>query len=273
MITGSDDFGFGGSGSSMVDQMKTTLREAVEDEDVKAIVLRINSPGGEVTASDTIYNEVRMANQKKPVVVYMDSVAASGGYYVACGAEEIIANETTLTGSIGVIIQTLNYRELFGKVGLESLVFKSGEFKDLLSSTREMSVDEKAMVQEMVMEIYEKFLGIVAESRELPADQLRIGIADGRVFSGAKAKEAGLIDATGYIEDAYERARKLAGAPDAPVYRIRSSVGFFEAIGLAEGSGEKPKSESGRLEIDISDRIWPRLQPGMIYLLPTAFSR
>lgn len=273
LITSSANFGFGGTGASMVDRMKSLLEQAVENEDVKAIVLRINSPGGEVTASDTIYHAVREANEKKPVIVFMDSVAASGGYYIACGAEEILANDTTLTGSIGVIIQTLNYRELFGKVGLESLVFKSGEYKDILSGDREMTEDEKSMVQEMVMEIYEKFLGIVAESREVPEDTLRNGIADGRVFSGAKAKEAGLIDDTGYIENAYDRARDLAGVPDAEVLKIRSTVGLFEAFGLVEGSGDAPPANTSRVEIDVADRIWPRLRPGMIYLLPASFAR
>lgn len=273
MITSSANFGFGGSGASMVDRMKEQLKLAIENEDVKAIVLRINSPGGEVTASDTIYDAVKKANEEKPVIVFMDSTAASGGFYIACGAEEIFANETTLTGSIGVIIQTLNYRELFGKVGLESLVFKSGKYKDILSSSREMTVEEKSLVQEMVMEIYDKFLGIVAESRDLPEDTLRNGIADGRVLSGAAAKEAGLIDDTGYIEDAYDRARELVKEPDAEVQKIRSTVGFFEAFGLVESAKNLPPARANRVEIDVSDRLLPQLQPGVIYLLPSSFAR
>lgn len=270
MITSTANFGFGGTGESMVDRMKTGLEKAVKDDDVKAIVLRINSPGGEVTASDTIYHAVKQANDEKPVIVFMDSTAASGGYYVACGASEIMANETTLTGSIGVIIQTLNYNELFGKVGLESLVFKSGKYKDILSSSREMTEEEKGLVQDMVMEIYDRFLAVVAESREMTKVELRDGMADGRVLSGAAARDAGLIDDTGYIEDAYDRARELAGAPDAEVEKVRSTVSFFEAFGLVEGSRG---TAGNRVEIDVSERLLPPLQPGAVYLLPSSFGR
>lgn len=262
------DLLFGTTSKSMVDRIKEELETALDDDDVKAIVLRVNSPGGEVTASDTIYHAVKQASARKPVVVYMDSMAASGGYYAACGATEIMANETTLTGSIGVIISTLNYRELFGKVGLESRVFKSGEFKDILSGSREMSPEEAALVQEMVMESYGRFVGIVSEARGIPEAQLRQGLADGRVLSGAKAKEGGLVDATGYIEDAYDRARELGKAPEAEVWRVRSGYSFLDA--LLSSRALSPDTAQ-RVEIDVSERLWPRLQPGMIYLLPSAW--
>lgn len=261
-------FGLTSTSESMVDRFKKQLEQATENEEVKAIVLRINSPGGEVTASDTIYNAIQLANAKKPVVVYMDSVAASGGYYAACGASEIMANETTMTGSIGVIISTINYRELFGKVGLESQVFKSGKFKDLLSGGREMRPEEADLVQEMVMETYDKFVGIVAEAREIPVGKLKKDIADGRIFSGAKAKEVGLVDETGYIEDAYDRARELGKAPNAEVWKLNSPISLFDALGMARAQAQTPD----RLEIDVSDRILPRLQPGMIYLLPPTWA-
>jgi protease-4 len=269
VITGVADFGFGGSGLSMVDQIKEELKEALENDDVKAIVLRVNSPGGEVTASDTIYEAIRQANEKKPVVVYMDSVAASGGYYAACGGTEIMANETTMTGSIGVIISALNYRELFGKVGLDFQVFKSGEFKDLLSGSREMSPAESALIQDMVMETYDKFVGIVSEARGIPVDRLRNGIADGRIFSGAKAKEAGLVDATGYIEDAYDRARELGKAPEAEVLKIHTQPTLLESLSMMKSGA----AAGNRVEIDVSERLLPRLQPGMVYLLPSAWAQ
>lgn len=268
LITSMGNFGFGGSGQSMVDQIKAELKRAVENEEVKAIVLRINSPGGEVTASDTIYQAIKEANAKKPIVVYMDSVAASGGYYAACGATEIMANETTMTGSIGVIMSAINYRELFGKVGLESQVFKSGEFKDLLNGGREMTPEEFDLVQGMVMETYDKFVGIVAEAREIPEAKLRDGIADGRIFSGAKAKEVGLVDETGYIENAYDRARELGKAPGAEVLKIHTQPTLFEAFGMVKGGAPA----QGRIEIDLSDRLLPRLQPGMVYLLPSTWA-
>lgn len=269
VITGVADFGFGGSGQSMVQEIKTELKQALENEEVKAIVLRINSPGGEVTASDTLYEAIRQANEKKPVVVYLDSVAASGGYYAACGGSEILANETTMTGSIGVIISALNYRELFGKVGLQFQVFKSGEFKDLLSGSREMSPEEAALIQGMVTETYDKFVGIVSRARKIPEETLRNGIADGRIFSGAKAKEAGLVDATGYVEDAYDRARELGRAPGAEVLEIHTRPSLLEALTQARAG----VSAGNRLEIDLSDRLLPRLQPGMVYLLPSSWAQ
>ena len=269
LITSAGDFGFGGTGQSMVERLKAELKQAVENKDTKAIVLRINSPGGEVTASDTIYHAIKQANEKKPVVVFMDSVAASGGYYAACGATEIFANETTMTGSIGVIISSISYHELLGKVGVEPQVFKSGKFKDLLSGTREMNPEEAALVQDMVMETYDKFVGIVAEARELPEADLRKDIADGRIFSGAKAKSVGLVDTTGYLEDAYDRARELGKAPEAKVWKIRSPATVFEALGMVKAKAAA--APQNRIELDVSDRILPRLQPGMVYLLPSTW--
>ena len=173
---------------SMVDDMRAALQQARDDSRVKAIVLEIDSPGGEVTASDAIYSAVIKARARKPVVVYMESLAASGGYYVSCGGKFLMANETTITGSIGVIIQTLNYEQLFNKIGLASVVFKSGKFKDMLNGARPITPEERELVQNFIMKTYDKFLGIVAKERKLPADLLRNTIADGRILSG---KEAG----------------------------------------------------------------------------------
>jgi protease-4 len=261
---------FGGGGESMVEKIKKSLKKAREDEDVKAIVLRVNSPGGEVTASDTIYHAVQEANAEKPVVVFMDSLAASGGYYVACAATEIVANETTLTGSIGVIIQTLNYKDLFGKVGLDAESFTSGEFKDTLSGSRTMRPDEKAYVQNLVMQMYDKFLGIVSEGRDIPIERLKKNkIADGRIFTGKEALEKNLVDANGYIEDAYDRARELADAPDAKVIHLKSNPTFFE---IMFAGAQQAAGGSRRVEIDVSNRLLPRLEPGMMYFLPSFYA-
>src|SRR5205823_1649862 len=164
------------------------------DSRVKAIVLVIDSPGGEVTASDAIYSAVVKAGARKPVVVYMESLAASGGYYVSCGGKFLMASETTITGSIGVIIQTLNYEQLFNKVGLASVIFKSGKFKDMLNGARPITPEERELVQNFIMKTYDKFLGIVAKERNLSADLLRNTIADGRILSGKEAFENKLID-------------------------------------------------------------------------------
>ena len=123
----------GNVGDSMVEDMRIALQQARDDDDIRAVILEVDSPGGEVTASDMIYNAVVKTRARKPVVIYMDSVAASGGYYIACGGKYLMANDTTITGSIGVIIQTLNYEQLFNKIGLASVVFKSGKFKDMLN--------------------------------------------------------------------------------------------------------------------------------------------
>src|SRR6266702_1349101 len=199
---------------SMVDDMRAALQQARDDDRVKAIVLEIDSPGGEVTASDAIYSALVKARAKKPVVVYMESLAASGGYYVSCGGRYLMANETSITGSIGVIIQTLNYEQLFNKIGLASVVFKSGKFKDMLNGARPMTPEERDYIQSFVMKTYEKFLGIVAKERNLPAEVLRNGIADGRILSGRDALENKLIDGLGQIEDALAKAKELGHAPD-----------------------------------------------------------
>ncbi|HEX4641750.1 MAG TPA: signal peptide peptidase SppA, partial [Chthoniobacterales bacterium] len=205
----------GNVGETMVDDMRLALQQARDDDRVRAVVLEIDSPGGEVTASDIIYNWVVKTRSKKPVIVYMDSLAASGGYYVACGGKYLMANETTITGSIGVIIQTLNYEQLFNKVGLASVVFKSGKFKDMLNGARQVTPEERDMIQGFVMKTYEKFLGVVARERNLPADALRNSIADGRILSGKDALENKLIDGTGQIEDAFAKAKELGRAPGA----------------------------------------------------------
>src|SRR5678815_1010157 len=155
----------GAASDNMVDDLRMALQQARDDDRVKGVVLEIDSPGGEVTASDMIYNAVVKTRARKPVVVYMDSLAASGGYYVSCGGKYLMANETTITGSIGVIIQTLNYEQLLNKVGLASVVFKSGKFKDMLNGARPITPEERELVQNFVMATYEKFLGIVARER------------------------------------------------------------------------------------------------------------
>src|SRR6059058_4875990 len=224
----------GSVSDSMVDDMRMALQQARDDDRVKAIVLEIDSPGGEVTASDAIYGALVKARARKPVVIYMDSLAASGGYYVSCGGKFLMASETTITGSIGVIIQTLNYEQLLNKVGLASVVFKSGKFKDMLNGARPITPEERELVQSFIMKTYDKFLGIVARERNLPADGLRNSIADGRILSGKDALENKLIDGVGQIEDAYAKAKQLSGAPEAAVVRYAApfSLGrFFRALG------------------------------------------
>ena len=256
----------GNLGDSMVDDLRLALDQAREDNNVRAVVLEIDSPGGEVTASDVIYNAVVKTRARKPVVVYMDSLAASGGYYVACGGRYLIANETTITGSIGVIIQTLNYEQLFNKIGLSSIVFKSGKFKDMLNGARPITPEEREYVQSFVMGTYEKFLGIVAKERNLSADNLRNTIADGRILSGKDAQTNKLIDGLGQIEDAFRKARELGGSSEATVVKYGPPFALshlFRALG---------QSRSAKLELTLPKQLMPQLESGRAYFLPSYYA-
>jgi protease-4 len=256
----------GNVGDSMVDDVRAALRQARDDDRVKAIVLEIDSPGGEVTASDEIYNAVVKARARKPVVIYMDTLAASGGYYISCGGKFLMANETTITGSIGVIIQTLNYEQLFNKVGLASVVFKSGKFKDMLNGARPMTPEERELVQSFVMKTYDKFLGIVAKERSLPADKLRNSIADGRILSGKEALENKLIDGLGQIEDAFGKAKELGAAPGASIVKYGPPFSLsrvFRAFG---------KVGDSKIQLELPKQLVPQLESGHAYFLPSYYA-
>src|SRR5437764_10102170 len=255
----------GNVGETMVDDMRLALQQARDDDHVRAIVLEIDSPGGEVTASDFIYNWVVKTRAKKPVVVYMDSLAASGGYYVACGGKYLMANETTITGSIGVIIQTLNYEQLLNKVGLASVVFKSGKFKDMLNGARPITPEERELIQGFVTKTYDKFLGIVAKERNLPADLLRNTIADGRILSGKEALRNKLIDGLGELDDAFTKAKQLANAPDAKV------VKYGPPFSLARFLRVFGESDS-KIELQLPKQFVPQLESGRAYFLPSYYA-
>lgn len=251
-------------GTSMVDDFRELVEAAIQDHTVKAIVIRINSPGGEVTASDRLHRIIRQADEVKPVIAYLDTIAASGGYYAACGSRLIIAHPTTFTGSIGVIMQSVKYRELFDKVGVSMEVYKSGALKDLLSGIRETSPEEISLVNGLVQETYTRFLEVVAASRHKSVDDLRASpLTDGRIFSGSQALAEGMVDQNGFVEDAYGQAMALAGAPGATVIRYTPRVGIFDVLTQFGSAADS----AARVEIDISDRLLPRLQSGVpLYL-------
>lgn len=256
----------GTASDSMVDEIRAALQQARDDKRVKAVVFQIDSPGGEVTASDQIYNAVVKLRSVKPVVIYMDTLAASGGYYVSCGGRFLMANETTITGSIGVIIQTLNYEQLLNKVGLASVVFKSGKFKDMLNGARPITPEERDLVQSFVMKTYDKFLGIVAKERNIPADKLRNGLADGRILSGKEAFDNKLIDGLGQIEDAFAKARQLGAAPGATVVKYGAPFSlsrFFRAFGQAGDS---------KIQLELPKQLVPQLESGHAYFLPSYYA-
>ena len=255
----------GSLGDAMVEDFKLALKQAADDPDVKAVVIETDSPGGEITASDVLYDALKNFDSDKPVIVYFNAIGASGAYYMACGADWIMCNDTTFTGSIGVIISTLNYRDLFGKIGLESVVFKSGKFKDMLNGAREMTPEEKDYVQSLVMQSYSRFLGIVASSRKLDPEKLRAGPADGRILSGTDALREKLVDQVGYIEDAYAKARELGKSPNATVVLYLRHDNFGK---LLQFLGE---SRAAKIQIDLPGKR-TALEPGRVYLLPPFFA-
>jgi protease-4 len=186
------------------------IEEFSRNDSIVAVVLRIDSPGGGVAASQEIYNAVVDLKKKKKVIASMGSVAASGGLLIACGADKIVANPGTITGSISAIMQFANIEELLKKVGLKSSVVKSGKYKDIGSPLREMIPEEKKIIQDLVDDIYNQFVDVIVRDRKLPREQV-MQIADGRIFSGRQAREYGLVDSLGDMGSAARLACQLAG--------------------------------------------------------------
>jgi protease-4 len=187
----------------------TQLIKFRKDEAIKVIILRIDSPGGGVGPSQEIYREVRRTIEKKKVIASLGSLAASGGYYVASAANKIVANPGTITGSIGVIMEFLRLENLLKKIGVSLEVLKSGEFKDLGSPHREMSEREKALITALISDVQKQFVDAVARGRGLSVEEV-MEIADGRIFSGAQAKDLGLVDRLGNFQDAVLLAKEMA---------------------------------------------------------------
>jgi protease-4 len=199
------------------------IRQAREDSQVKAVVLRVDSPGGGVVASSELHSElVKLRDAGKPLVVSMGGTAASGGYYISAPADRIYANADTLTGSLGVILSLTNLEETYEKIGIRSYVYKSGELKDIGSATREPTAEEERILQAIVDEAYEGFVRVIVEGRGLPEDEVR-RIADGRIYTGTQAQALGLVDEIGNLDAAIAGARELAGLETALVVRYTQS--------------------------------------------------
>jgi protease-4 len=229
------------SGDNPVSLFKERLDAAADDDKVKAVVIRINSPGGAVTASDIMYRDLCRFREKtgKPVVACMMDVAASGGYYLAMGCDKVYAHPTTVTGSIGVIMSLYNAHGLMAKVGLASDPIKSGPNKDLGNPGRPMTAEERAILQGMVDGFYGQFVKVVAEGRNLAEGRVR-SLADGRVYTGLEAQELGLVDEIGYLDDAIDCALSLACLKDARVVAYDRGSG---CRGCVYASGPKIPSE------------------------------
>ncbi|HJQ85161.1 MAG TPA: signal peptide peptidase SppA [Candidatus Binatia bacterium] len=204
---------------STVARVRSELEKAADDDRIKAVVLRVDSPGGGVTASDEVYGELVRFKRKRnvPIVASLGDTAASGGYYVACAADRIVAHPTTLTGSIGVIMLNFNLEGLLGKIGVRNETYKAGEHKDLLSPFRGATPEERKIVQSILESLHARFVGIVRESRR-GIDPARIGqLTDGRIFDASQAVEAGLVDEIGDVHAAIETAKAAAKVEEARV--------------------------------------------------------
>ncbi|MDH4101017.1 MAG: signal peptide peptidase SppA [Nitrospirota bacterium] len=214
------------------------LKKYEKDPSVKAIVVRIESPGGAVVPAQEIYEEVRrIRNTKsKHVLASMGNAAASGGYYIACGAEKIVANPGTITGSIGVIMETANFEGLMKKVGVENVVVKSGKLKDAGTPFREMTREERAVLQGVIDDVHAQFIDAVSAGRRMERAQV-VELADGRIYSGRQAKELGLVDELGTLDDTIKLAAELAGIKGEPrVVKEEKKTGFLSRLfGEAQG--------------------------------------
>jgi protease IV len=213
--------------------VRNRLLEIEDDQRTKGVLLAINSPGGTVAASQEVYAAVTKLREKKPVVVSMLDQATSGGYYIASAANKIYANPGTLTGSIGVILSSVNVKELFNRIGIESQTLKTGPYKDIFSPFRAASDQEKQLLQALLQNTYEEFIGDVAKGRKMNLEAVR-KLADGRIYTGRQAKENGLVDEIGTYEDAVADLRKQVRAqfqiPDSQPLPIERSPGSLDRI-------------------------------------------
>ncbi len=214
---------------SIVESIKQQLEQAQDDNDVKAVILEINSPGGGITASDIIYNEVLEFKEKtnKKVIVCMQDVAASGAYYISAAADKIISHPTTITGSIGVIMPLINIANLIEKYGIEDNSIKSGDMKSIGSPFNKMSDDERKVLNDIVDEMYTRFLNIIAVGRNMEIEDVR-KLADGRIYTGNQALDNGLVDQLGYIEDAITLAKDITGLKEARIIKYKRMFNLAE---------------------------------------------
>lgn len=247
------------------------IRAAEEDRDVKAILVNLNTPGGEVTASDEIYHA--LATSKKPCVAMMNSIAASGGYYIACAADRIFAGETTLTGSIGVVVQSYNYSDLLNFFGVQPYFYASGQMKTMLSGALPHRKETDSIVQGLIRNSYDKFASIVADARKIPLEKIiSTEIGDGRIFDGKQALKLGLIDRTGYFEDAVAAAAEIAKLPENSFRAVRFSPreSFSDLLFSFTSRYSGDPCRALRVELPGTGKD-PILKKNRLYFLPEMF--
>jgi protease-4 len=242
------------------------MRGAAKDKSVKAVVLRVNSPGGTVTASDTMYEIVKKFrhDSKKPVIASTQEVAASGAYYVSCAADKIVAHPTSVVGSIGVLFSTMEFEEALGKLGVRAHAIKSGPLKDMGSPFRSLLPPERKVMQEMVDEYFTRFVEIVSTNRPvkeprptLPLADDYAGVYSGRVFSGETAVKLGLADQAGQLDDAIALAKQMAKAPGAKVIMYKRPYGYGGSIYASGDSIPKPQANVIQLQLPESRLFLP----------------
>jgi protease-4 len=209
------------------DRLIDTLKDLSENSKVKGIILQVNSPGGVINPTKEIFDYIQTIN--KPVYASMGTVAASGGYYISSACDRIFAMPTTITGSIGVIMHMSNYHKLMEKIGIDNFVLKSGKFKDIGSPDREMTEEEKAMLMQTIMDMYEQFVEDILKRRNMDEDKLREQ-ADGRVFTGKRALEMGFVDNLGNHREAFEEMKKELKLPDAELRYFKEKESVWEEM-------------------------------------------
>ena len=235
------------------------VRDLMEDDGIKAVVLRINSPGGAVAPTQELYTELLKLKEIKPVVTSMGTVAASGGYYLSCATDWIVSNPGTITGSVGVIMEFTNLEDLFSKLGVSSRTIKSGKFKDTGNPMRPMTGEEETLLQAMIMDTYDQFVEAVLEGRSVDEDKVRPYL-DGRVLTGRQAHKLGLVDELGNINDAIEKATEMGGLTKVPeeIYEPeRDRPGLFSIL-FGESAARALVSLSDYVRDQSSDR-WLQL--------------
>ena len=241
--------------SGMISDSESTieqLKKFVKDDSVKAIVLRINSPGGGVAPSQEIYEEVKKARAKKPILASLGALAASGGYYIACATQRVYSNPGTITGSIGVIMPFMNVKDLVEKLGVKGMTVKSGAFKDLGSPLRDMTPGERELLQGVVDNVHLQFVNAVADGRNLDREDV-LRIADGRIFTGEQAKGLGLVDVLGNLEDAISDAGKIGKISGEPkvVTSPKKKISFLELLREETRSLIDEKISGNHLRLDL----------------------
>ena len=259
------------AGENQLSVFTQELEKAEKDDEVKAVVLRINSPGGTVTTADTMYEQVRRFKEKthKPIIAYMQEVAASGAYYVCCAADKIVAHPTSIVGSIGVIFSSFDVTEGLGKLGIQSRAIHTGTLKEMGSPFKHETELEKSVMSEMVNEYYLRFVSVVKTNRpnvkeippappaQSPADYA--GIFSGRVWSGSRAMELGLVDQTGLLNDAIDIARAASKSPNAKAILYKRPYGYGGSI---YAQSPTPTPQANVLQLNL---------PGAQSILPTGF--